>query len=153
MTYPADGYDIIGDVHGCAAQLEALLVELGYQIADGTGEYRHPRRQTVFVGDLIDRGGEQLRVLEQVGRCCARPPLARPVTRTHRSKNSHHLGAAPVPRRHPSPDDSGQSSDNSERCSGVNAGMAAAGSASLSPRYFRTLPETAANASRDFPRA
>lgn len=60
------GYDIIGDIHGCASQLEALLVELGYENVYGTGEYRHPDRQVIFVGDLIDRGDEQLRVLEVV---------------------------------------------------------------------------------------
>lgn len=59
-----EGYDIIGDVHGCATQLEALLAELGYRKASRTSEYRHPDRQAIFVGDLIDRGGEQLRVLQ-----------------------------------------------------------------------------------------
>ena len=58
------GYDIIGDLHGCATELEALLEKLGYQT--DTGVYRHPRRHAVFVGDLIDRGGEQLRVLQIV---------------------------------------------------------------------------------------
>ena len=62
----AQGYDIIGDVHGCADELEALLAQLGYEIASGTGEYRHPDRQAVFVGDLIDRGPGQLRVLQVV---------------------------------------------------------------------------------------
>lgn len=60
------GYDIIGDIHGCASPLEALLTELGYEIAKGTGEYRHPDRTAIFVGDLIDRGKEQLRVLQVV---------------------------------------------------------------------------------------
>lgn len=60
------GYDIIGDVHGCATKLEALLVELDYQKAHGTGEYRHDNRQAIFVGDLIDRGEEQLHVLHIV---------------------------------------------------------------------------------------
>ncbi|WP_024440937.1 metallophosphoesterase [Mycobacterium sp. UM_WGJ] len=60
------GYDIIGDVHGCADELEALLAQLDYEISDGTGEYRHPSRQAVFVGDLIDRGPGQLRVLQVV---------------------------------------------------------------------------------------
>ena len=60
------GYDIIGDVHGCAGQLEDLLTELGYQINGATGEYDHPSRRAVFVGDLIDRGDEQLRVLQIV---------------------------------------------------------------------------------------
>lgn len=59
------GYDIIGDVHGCATKLEQLLDDLGYA-PDETGAYRHPERRAVFVGDLIDRGPEQLRVLEIV---------------------------------------------------------------------------------------
>lgn len=59
------GYDIIGDVHGCATKLVALLGELGYS-ADGSGVYRHPERTAVFVGDLIDRGDEQLEVLQVV---------------------------------------------------------------------------------------
>ncbi|MGA5541253.1 metallophosphoesterase [Mycobacterium sp. NPDC051198] len=58
------GYDIIGDVHGCATQLEALLTELGYRKRSSTSEYRHPERQAIFVGDLIDRGDEQLQVLQ-----------------------------------------------------------------------------------------
>lgn len=60
------GYDIIGDVHGCATQLEALLQKLGYRTVGGSGEHRHPDRTAVFVGDLIDRGDEQLRVLEVI---------------------------------------------------------------------------------------
>ena len=58
-------YDIIGDVHGSATKLEALLGELGYR-QDGSGVYRHPDRTAVFVGDLIDRGTEQLEVLQLV---------------------------------------------------------------------------------------
>lgn len=59
-----EGYDIIGDVHGCVDDLEALLVKLGYETNGGTTEYRHPDRQVIFVGDLIDRGAGQLRVLQ-----------------------------------------------------------------------------------------
>lgn len=58
-------YDIIGDVHGCATQLITLLEGLGYQ-PDEAGAYRHPERTAVFVGDLIDRGDEQLEVLRLV---------------------------------------------------------------------------------------
>ncbi len=61
-----NGYDIIGDVHGCGAELEALLDAMGYRSdADGLA-HRHPSRQVIFVGDLIDRGPEQLRVLAVV---------------------------------------------------------------------------------------
>lgn len=64
--YTVEGYDVIGDIHGCATQLESLLVELGYAKTGRDGEYRHPHRQAVFVGDLIDGGKEQLRVLKIV---------------------------------------------------------------------------------------
>ena len=49
-------FDVIGDVHGCADELETLLEKLGYA-RDETGIYRHgENRQVVFVGDLGDRG-------------------------------------------------------------------------------------------------
>ncbi len=57
-------YDIIGDIHGHADRLEALLIELGYGIQSGA--WRHPTRQAIFVGDFIDRGPGQLRTLEIV---------------------------------------------------------------------------------------
>jgi protein phosphatase len=49
-------FDIIGDVHGCADELEELLATLGYT-AGPDGVWRHPQgRRAVFVGDLVDRG-------------------------------------------------------------------------------------------------
>jgi hypothetical protein len=60
------GYDIIGDVHGCATELETLLAGLGYKQTETTGAYRHPQRSAIFVGDLIDRGPGQLQVLQTV---------------------------------------------------------------------------------------
>jgi protein phosphatase len=49
-------FDVIGDVHGCADELEALLDLLGYAPDEG-GVWRHPeRRRVAFVGDLVDRG-------------------------------------------------------------------------------------------------
>ena len=47
-------YDLIGDVHGCAQTLQALLSALGY-VHDGEC-YRHATRKVVFLGDFIDRG-------------------------------------------------------------------------------------------------
>jgi len=55
------GFDVIGDVHGYAAKLEGLLQAMGYALEDGA--WRHPTRQVVFVGDLIDRGPEQVRTV------------------------------------------------------------------------------------------
>jgi len=57
-------YDIIGDVHGTADKLEGLLRTLGYTDVDGA--YRLDGHQAVFVGDLIDRGDDQVRVLQVV---------------------------------------------------------------------------------------
>lgn len=51
---PARGYDLIGDVHGCARALERLLAGLGYQRQGGV--WRHRERMVIFLGDLVDRG-------------------------------------------------------------------------------------------------
>ncbi|WP_323814466.1 metallophosphoesterase [Cellvibrio sp. NN19] len=48
------GYDLIGDVHGCAQTLERLLDLLGYKKIAGV--YRNPGRQAIFLGDIVDRG-------------------------------------------------------------------------------------------------
>lgn len=53
MTSPA-AYDLIGDLHGHADELEALLAGLGYVRTHGA--WRHPERRAVFVGDFLDRG-------------------------------------------------------------------------------------------------
>lgn len=58
-------FDIVGDVHGCREELEALLTELGWR-TDGTG-WSHPLGRTaVFVGDLVDRGPDTPGVLRLV---------------------------------------------------------------------------------------
>ncbi|MFP8944180.1 polynucleotide kinase-phosphatase [Streptomyces fenghuangensis] len=64
-------FDIVGDVHGCRAELEALLGRLGYTIErDGAGravDASHPEGRTaVFVGDLVDRGPDSPGVLRLV---------------------------------------------------------------------------------------
>ena len=58
------GYDVIGDIHGYADALVGLLRELGY--TEHSGAWRHPSRQAVFVGDLVDRGPKQLKTIEIV---------------------------------------------------------------------------------------
>lgn len=45
---------IVGDVHGCRAELEALLASVGFSSGD----------RLVFVGDLIARGPDSLGVLD-----------------------------------------------------------------------------------------
>jgi protein phosphatase len=59
-------FDIIGDVHGCHAELVTLLTQLGYQPGPG-GALAHPAGRTaVFVGDLVDRGPDTPGVLRTV---------------------------------------------------------------------------------------
>jgi hypothetical protein len=57
-------YDIIGDVHGEGDKLEGLLKVLGYR--ESNGAYRREERTAIFVGDLIDRGPDQIRVVKLV---------------------------------------------------------------------------------------
>jgi protein phosphatase len=52
-------FDIIGDVHGCYKELEALLAKLGYEVRNSGGEIAvNPPagRKAIFLGDLVDRG-------------------------------------------------------------------------------------------------
>ncbi len=51
-------YDIIGDIHGHADALKALLSDLGYRERESV--WRHPDRQAIFLGDFIDRGPKQV---------------------------------------------------------------------------------------------
>ncbi len=59
------GYDVIGDIHGQAGKLETLLRKLGY-IHRASGWVPPHHRQAVFLGDLIDRGPDQVKVVNAV---------------------------------------------------------------------------------------
>ena len=64
-------FDVIGDVHGCADELELLLADLGY-VRDGDRPWRHPAgRKAVFVGDLVDRGPRIVDTLRIAMTMCA----------------------------------------------------------------------------------
>jgi protein phosphatase len=70
LRHETGPFDVIGDVHGCRAELETLLEHLGYAIVrdhDGraTGAH-HPDRRAVFLGDLVDRGPDTPGVLRLV---------------------------------------------------------------------------------------
>jgi len=56
--------DFIGDIHGHADKLEALLTKLGYTYKNKS--YSHPGRKVIFVGDYIDRGPQIIKTLEIV---------------------------------------------------------------------------------------
>ncbi|MEV6285043.1 polynucleotide kinase-phosphatase [Kribbella sp. NPDC051770] len=64
-------FDVIGDIHGCRAELEELLGELNYTIIrDSDGRAVDARssddRRVLFVGDLVDRGPDTPGVLRLV---------------------------------------------------------------------------------------
>ena len=59
-------FDIIGDIHGCSAELKELLEKLGYRRND-KGVYTHPEgRKAAFLGDFCDRGPHHAEVLRIV---------------------------------------------------------------------------------------
>jgi polynucleotide kinase-phosphatase len=63
-------FDVIGDVHGCASELRALLTGLGWHLQYddkvAVGAVHPQGRQAVFVGDLVDRGPDTPSVLRLV---------------------------------------------------------------------------------------
>lgn len=64
-------FDVIGDVHGCRGELEALLTRLGWTLRrDEEGrpvDAVHPEgRRALFLGDLVDRGPDSPGVLRLV---------------------------------------------------------------------------------------
>ncbi|WP_182880011.1 polynucleotide kinase-phosphatase [Microbispora sp. H10949] len=64
-THLTGPFDVIGDVHGCRAELESLLTRLGWEV--GPDGAVHPEGRTaVFVGDLVDRGPDTPGVLRLV---------------------------------------------------------------------------------------
>ncbi|GGJ46042.1 metallophosphoesterase [Deinococcus roseus] len=79
-------YDIIGDIHGCSAELQRLLKQLGY-----SARYRHPdERQLVFVGDIADRGPQVVEAYQLVMRL-VREGVAQCVMGNHDLRILNHL--------------------------------------------------------------
>ena len=70
LRHETGPFDVIGDIHGCRAELETLLAELGYQITrDQAGRAvgaHHNDRRAIFLGDLVDRGPDTPGVLRLV---------------------------------------------------------------------------------------
>ena len=81
------GYDVIGDIHGHFDKLAALMKRMGYA-PKGESFLAPHGRQAIFVGDLIDRGPEQVKVLKAV-RAMVDAGDARVVIRKNRIQASH----------------------------------------------------------------
>ncbi|MDX3757076.1 polynucleotide kinase-phosphatase [Streptomyces sp. AK02-04a] len=94
LTHLTGPFDIIGDIHGCASELETLLDKLGY--VDGA----HPEGRTaVFVGDLVDRGPDTPGVLRRVMSMVAAGD-ALCVPGNHENKLGRHLKGRKVQHSH-----------------------------------------------------
>lgn len=90
LTHLTGPFDIIGDIHGCASELDSLLGKLGY--TDGV----HPDGRTaVFVGDLVDRGPDSPGVLRRV-MAMVKSGNALCVPGNHENKYGRHLRGRPV---------------------------------------------------------
>ena len=70
LVHESGPFDVIGDVHGCRAELESLLGDLGYEVSrDAAGRAIGAHlagRRAIFVGDLVDRGPDTPGVLRLV---------------------------------------------------------------------------------------
>ncbi|MEU3096814.1 polynucleotide kinase-phosphatase [Streptomyces sp. NPDC006967] len=94
LTHLTGPFDIIGDIHGCSAELESLLGKLGY--TDGA----HPEGRTaVFVGDLVDRGPDSPAVLRRV-MTMVKSGNALCVPGNHENKFGRHLRGRNVQHTH-----------------------------------------------------
>ncbi|WP_328409875.1 polynucleotide kinase-phosphatase [Streptomyces violaceus] len=94
LTHLTGPFDIVGDIHGCAAELESLLGKLGY--TDGV----HPEGRTaVFVGDLVDRGPDSPGVLRRV-MAMVKSGNALCVPGNHENKYGRHLRGRKVQHTH-----------------------------------------------------
>jgi protein phosphatase len=103
LRHESGPFDVIGDVHGCLAELQQLLDELGYEIdRDPEGRpanARHPERRAIFLGDLVDRGPDTPGVLRLVmGMVAAGAALA--VLGNHEAKLLRALRGKNVQRTH-----------------------------------------------------
>ena len=107
LRHETGPFDVIGDVHGCRAELEQLLTTMGYEIErDGAGRpvgARHPDRRAIFVGDLVDRGPDTPGVLRLVmGMVTAGTALC--VSGNHEAKLAKALGGRNVRLNHGLPE-------------------------------------------------
>ena len=87
-------FDIIPDIHGQFDKLLGLLDQLGWHKAGGSWRSPEPDRQLVFLGDFIDRGPNNGKVLEVV-RELVDAGLARAIMGNHELNAIHFHNAHP----------------------------------------------------------
>ncbi len=129
-------FDVIGDIHGCSSELEALLAKLGYE--DG----RHPEGRTaVFVGDLVDRGPDSPGVLRRVMDMVASGD-ALCVPGNHENKLGRWLNgrrcSSPTASRRPWSSWSGRTTRSGSGCGGSSTGSSATTSSTAATWWCAT---------------
>ena len=88
-------FDIIGAIHGCYHELNALFARLGYE-SNAVEGWRSPSgRIPVFVGDLVDRGPDNLAVVQLVAKMVTHD-VAFCVPGNHDVQFERHLAGEPV---------------------------------------------------------
>lgn len=95
-------FDIIGDIHGCADELEMLLSNLGYEIKwSGKQVQVTPPagRRAIFVGDFVDRGPRSPDVL-RIAKHMVASGAALAVVGNHEDKLKRHLSGRNVKLTH-----------------------------------------------------
>ena len=98
----AGPFDIIGDVHGCADELETLLGKLGYTVSwDGKSvSVTAPEgRKAIFIGDLVDRGPRSPDAL-RIARHMVGTGIGLAVVGNHDDKLKRHLSGRNVKATH-----------------------------------------------------
>ena len=91
-------FDIIGDVHGCADELETLLADLGYRVAWSGKDVvvtPPPSRRAIFLGDFVDRGPRSPDVL-RIAKSMVDAGTALAVVGNHDDKLKRHLSGKQV---------------------------------------------------------
>ncbi len=95
-------FDIIGDVHGCADELEIILDKLGYEVRWDDKKVSvtpPPGRRAIFVGDLVDRGPRSPDVL-RIAKHMVDSGTALAVVGNHDDKLKRHLDGRNVKTTH-----------------------------------------------------
>lgn len=64
-------YDVIGDIHGRYDALHALLVTMDYRYSREEHAFYHPCRELIFLGDYLNRGGQDRPTVRLVKNTCA----------------------------------------------------------------------------------
>jgi protein phosphatase len=100
MRHDSGPFDIIGDVHGCYDELCELLERMGYSVdREGCAALPPPGRKAIFLGDLCDRGPENVKTL-RLAMNMAGAGAALCVPGNHDVKLLRKLRGADVPQTH-----------------------------------------------------